>query len=191
MAAAKSNIYLIGPMGSGKSTIGARLAQKLGMPFYDSDHEIEARTGASVRLIFDIEGEKGFRKRECRMLRELAKLKGVLVATGGGAILEPANRELLRKSGLVIYLRTSVGQQLDRLSRDRSRPLLQQDDRERSLLELAQKRNPLYEQTADLVFPAKNRNIDSTVNLIHQAICESREAEAATRGGSRLATSKS
>jgi shikimate kinase len=191
MAAAKRNIYLIGPMGSGKTTIGTRLAQKLDMPFYDSDHEIEARTGASVRLIFDIEGEKGFRKRESRMLKELARLNGVLVATGGGAILEAANRELLRKSGLVVYLRTSVGQQLDRLSRDRSRPLLQTGDRERNLLELARQRNPLYEQTADLVFPAKNRNIDSTVDLIYQAICDSREAAPGDRDDSRLASSKS
>ena len=171
----KNNIYLIGPMGSGKTTIGARLAQKLGMSFFDSDQEIEKRTGASVSLIFEIEGEKGFRERESRMLQELAEMNGVLVATGGGAVLDEANRKLLRNNGLVVYLRTSIEQQLDRLGRDRSRPLLQTGDKESSLVELARQRNPLYEETADLVFPAKNRNIDNTVNQIYQAICSHRD----------------
>jgi shikimate kinase len=175
MPDAKKNIYLIGPMGSGKTTIGYRLAQKFGMPFYDSDQEIETHTGASISLIFEIEGEAGFRQREKRMLQELSMLEGVLVATGGGAIVDQGNRDLLRKSGIVVYLRTSVDQQLDRLGRDRSRPLLQTADKPCKLLELAQDRNPLYEQTADLIFPAKNRHIDSTVNQIYQAICSFRD----------------
>lgn len=175
MPDAKKNIYLIGPMGSGKTTIGYRLAQKFGMSFYDSDQEIETHTGASVSLIFEIEGEAGFRQREKRMLQRLSMLEGVLVATGGGAIIDQDNRDLLRSSGIVVYLRTSVDQQLDRLGRDRSRPLLQTPDKHCKLLELAQNRNPLYEQTADLIFPAKNRNIDSTVNQIYQAICRYRD----------------
>jgi shikimate kinase len=166
----KKNIYLIGPMGSGKTTIGNRLAQKLGLSFYDSDHEIETRTGASVSLIFEIEGERGFRKREHKMLQELCSMNGVLVATGGGAVVNRANRDLLRKSGVVIYLRTSIGQQLERLVRDRTRPLLQTRNRESRLTALANERNPLYEETADLVFPVKNRNIDNTVERLYKAI---------------------
>ena len=111
----RSNVYLIGPMGSGKTTIGQRLARKLGLEFLDSDHELEAQTGASVNLIFDVEGEKGFRDRETRMLEELTGRQGVLLATGGGAVLRKENRNLLGSSGLVIYLRTSVTQQLQRL----------------------------------------------------------------------------
>jgi len=171
----KNNIYLVGPMGSGKTTIGTRLARKFGLSFHDSDHEIETRTGATVGLIFDIEGEEGFRQRESRMLRELAARKGVLVATGGGSIVSKANRDLLRKSGIVVYLRTSVKQQLERLGRDHTRPLLQTRNREIKLLELAKDRNPLYEEIADLVVPVKNRKIDSTVNEIYQAICTYRD----------------
>jgi shikimate kinase len=162
-------------MGSGKTTIGCRLAQKFGMTFYDSDQEIETQTGASVSLIFEIEGEAGFRQREQRMLQRLSMLEGVLVATGGGAIVNQANRDLLRNSGIVVYLRTSVDQQLDRLGRDRSRPLLHNADKHCKLLALAQDRNPLYEQTADLIFPVKNRHIDNTVNQIYQAICSYRD----------------
>jgi len=170
----KKNIYLIGPMGSGKTTIGNRLAQKLGLSFYDSDHEIETRTGASVSLIFEIEGERGFRKREHQMLQELCSMSDVLVATGGGAVVNKTNRDLLRKSGVVIYLRTSIGQQLERLGRDRTRPLLQTRNRESRLTALATERNPLYEETADLVFPVKNRNIDNTVDRLYKAISKYR-----------------
>lgn len=176
------NIYLVGPMGSGKSTIGNRLAQKMGLTFYDSDHEIEARTGASVSLIFEIEGESGFRERESLMLQELTSHKGVLIATGGGSVLTENNRNLLRRNGIVVYLRTSVGQQLERLRRDRSRPLLQTINKKDLLQELADARNPLYEAVADIIFPAKNRNIDSAVQQIYQAICTYRK-QLATRPG--------
>ena len=164
------NIYLIGPMGSGKSTIGIRLAKTLGSAFFDTDREIEARTGASVNLIFDIEGEAGFREREHNMLKALSDKKGILVATGGGIILNEENRQLLKNTGLVIYLKTSIQQQLQRLRRDKTRPILQNRNKEDKLIELAAFRNPLYEQTAHLVFPAKNRNIDNTVSLIAAAI---------------------
>jgi len=187
----KKNIYLIGPMGSGKTTIGTRLAQLLGLSFYDSDHEIEKRTGASVNLIFEIEGEAGFRKRENQMLRELTAMEGVLVATGGGAILSPDNRDLMRQSGLVVYLLTSVGQQLERLGRDRTRPLLQTGNMESKLVELANERNPLYQATADLVFPIRNRNIDSTVGQIHRAICRYQGDSQATASDPRNVSSRS
>ena len=168
----QQNIFLVGPMGSGKSTIGSRLASKMGLAFFDCDREIETRTGASVKLIFEIEGESGFRERESRMLEELSSMKGVLVATGGGAVVREENRMLLRRSGLVVYLRTSVGQQMERLRRDHIRPLLPADNKESTLIELATVRNPLYEDVADLVFPVKNRNIEGTVSQIHQFICD-------------------
>lgn len=187
----KKNIYLVGPMGSGKTTIGNRLAQKLGLAFYDSDQEIETRSGASVSLIFEIEGESGFRKRENHMLRELCALDGVLVATGGGAVMNQANRDLLRKSGVVIYLRASVGQQLERLGRDRTRPLLQTRNKESKLAALAEERNPLYEEMADLIFPAKNRNIDNTVNQLYEAVCDYRSDPAKRARGPHTVNSVS
>jgi len=153
----KSNIYLIGPMGSGKTTIGQRLARLLGMNFFDSDRELEAQTGASVNLIFDVEGEAGFRTRETHMLEDLTGRSNVLLATGGGAVLKKENRDLLRTTGLVIYLQVSVDQQLQRLSRDRSRPLLQSGDRKEKLIAMAASRNPLYEEISDIIFPALNR----------------------------------
>jgi len=185
----KNNVYLIGPMGSGKSTIGNRLASLMGLTFYDSDQEIEARTGASVSLIFEIEGEEGFRKREIRMLQELCALDGVLVATGGGAIISRSNRDLLRKTGLVVYLRTSVSQQLERLGRDRSRPLLQTRNKESRLTALAKIRNPLYEEVADIVYPVKNHNINNTVNSLYKAICKNRSSPAARPGDALAAGS--
>jgi shikimate kinase len=155
------NIYLIGPMGSGKTTIGQRLAARLGLRFLDCDQEIEAQTGASVTLIFDVEGEEGFRARETRMLQELTAQPGVLIATGGGAILREENRKILRETGLVVYMRTSVQQQLRRLGRDKSRPLLQTPDRRDRLTRLAEQRNPLYREIADIEFPAQNRGLDA------------------------------
>lgn len=161
MQALDRNVYLIGPMGSGKTTVGQRVAALLGLEFLDCDHELEARTGASVALIFDVEGETGFRERETRMLSELTARKGILLATGGGVILREENRRLLANSGLVVYLNTSVKQQLRRLGRDRSRPLLQTPDRRAKLLRLAEERNPLYREIADIEFPAQNRALDA------------------------------
>ena len=171
------NIYLIGPMGSGKTTIGQRVATLLGMSFRDCDRELEKQTGASVSLIFDIEGESGFRERENRMLQSLTTQKNVLVATGGGAILKVENCKLLSQSGLVVYLQTSVAQQFKRLRRDQSRPLLQSGDRERKLAELAAARNPLYMKLADIVFPPHNRSPDVAARQLANAII-SYEAEA-------------
>lgn len=167
---ASGNIILIGPMGSGKTTIGQRLARLLGLEFLDCDHELEAHTGASVSLIFEIEGEEGFRERESRMLDELSARNGVLVATGGGAVIRENNRRLLKKRGLVVYLKTPVAQQLKRLRRDKSRPLLQTSDRKEKLLRLAAERDPLYEEVADIEFPAKNRSLETAAEELAKAI---------------------
>jgi len=146
-------------MGSGKTTLGRRAAVDLGLEFVDCDLEIEDSTGASVSLIFDVEGEAGFRERETETLRRLAARSGLLVATGGGAVLRPLNRQLMRDSGFVVWLRTPVPHQLARLDRDRSRPLLRTPDRERRLRQLAEERNPLYGEVADLVFDSSHRSI--------------------------------
>ena len=164
------NIYLVGPMGSGKTTIGQRLAGLLGLEFLDCDHELEAHTGASVSLIFDIEGENGFRARETRLLQDLTARSGLLVATGGGAILRKENRKMLSSTGLVVYLETPVEQQLRRLSRDRSRPLLQTGDRRKKLERLAAERNPLYREIADIEFPARNRGLGTVAAELARAI---------------------
>lgn len=153
------NIYLVGPMGSGKTTLGRRVAARLGLKFIDCDQEIERRTGATVTLIFDIEGEEGFRDRETELLHELSQRRGMLVATGGGVVTRPDNRRLMRRSGLVVWLRTPVAHQLDRLSRDKSRPLLQAPDREQRLRDLAEQRNPLYRELADLVFDSSHHHV--------------------------------
>ena len=165
-----TNVYLIGPMGSGKTTIGQRLAEMLDLEFLDNDHELEEQTGASVSLIFDLEGEEGFRKRETAMLKKLTARKNVLIATGGGTILTKENRDLLRQSGLVVYLRTSVNQQIMRLSRDKTRPLLQSDNREEKLADLAKERNPLYQELADVTFTSQNCSLYAASHALHQTI---------------------
>lgn len=159
-------------MGSGKTTVGTRLARLLALEFMDCDHELEAQTGASVSLIFDVEGEEGFRDRETRMLQTMSGREGVLIATGGGVVLRPENRDLLRRSGLVVYLKTTVAQQLKRLSRDRSRPLLQTGDREGKLQRLAAERDPLYEEVADIVYPSQNRSLDAAAQRLAALIRE-------------------
>jgi shikimate kinase len=171
------NIILIGPMGSGKTTIGQRLAKLLGLQFLDCDHELEARTGASINLIFDVEGEDGFRQRETRMLDELTSRPGVLVATGGGVVLREENRHMLRERGLVVYLNTSVAQQLRRLKRDKTRPLLQTEDRREKLTRLAEERNPLYSALADIEFPARNRGLDVAAKQLADLIETKRSAD--------------
>jgi len=169
-----TNVYLIGPMGSGKTTIGQRLAKLLDLEFLDSDHEIQKQTGASASLIFDLEGEEGFRKRETAMLEKLVARENILLATGGGAIIREENRGLLKHSGLIVYLRTSVQQQIRRLSFDKSRPLLQSGDREEKLTRLAKERNPLYEELADLTFPSQNRGLDAASRALYNAILSHR-----------------
>lgn len=146
------NLILVGPMGAGKSCIGRRLAEHFGLPFIDADRVIEQRTGASVATIFECEGEPGFRARERATLSELLNARGVLLATGGGAVLDADNRRLLRELGFVVHLHVSVAQQLERLARDHTRPLLAREDREQVLHDMAALRAPLYAEVADLRF---------------------------------------
>ena len=159
-------------MGSGKTTIGKHLAKRLGLDFYDCDHELERLTGASVSLIFDLEGEEGFRSRETSLLDQLTAKNGVLVATGGGVVCNEENRLMLRSRGFVVYLKTGVDEQLKRLSKDKSRPLLQAEDREQRLKSLAQVRNSLYDSTADMVFTARKSSVFATAKVLAAAILD-------------------
>ncbi|OEC40984.1 shikimate kinase [Pseudomonas sp. 1D4] len=144
-------------MGAGKSTIGRLLAKELRLPFKDSDKEIEQRTGANIPWIFDVEGEQGFRDREQTMIQELCEADGLVVATGGGAVLRPANREALRSGGRVVYLYTSVEQQIGRTSKDRNRPLLRTADPAKVLRDLMAIRDPLYREIADIIIETDER----------------------------------
>ena len=165
--AEKRNIFLVGPMGAGKSTIGRQLAQQLNMDFVDSDAVIEERAGADISWIFDLEGEEGFRKREERIINELTQLQGVVLSTGGGAVMSKENRNYLSARGIVIYLETSVDKQHQRTQRDKKRPLLQGTDNPRQVLEdLAKVRNPLYEEIADITLPTDEQNAKVMVNQI-------------------------
>jgi 3-dehydroquinate synthase len=179
--AKNDNIFLVGLMGAGKTTIGRMLARKLGKRFVDSDHEIEARTGASIPWIFEIEGEASFRRREADMIRELTGQHGIVLATGGGAVLDPANRALLAERGTVVYLRAGIGSILQRTSHDRNRPLLQTPDPRRKLEELTSQREPLYREVADLVIDTGRPNVQSMVHTILEQMAALEAAR--TRGG--------
>lgn len=160
------SLFLTGPMGAGKSTIGRQLSRQLRMSFYDSDREIENRTGVDIPLIFELEGEQGFRKRERLVIDELTSLPDIVLATGGGAILDADNRNHLAERGLVIYLHASVNQQLARTKHDRNRPLLQTDNPRQRLDDLMQLRDPLYREIADLVIDTDGKRVMAVVNQI-------------------------
>jgi len=164
------NIFLVGPMGSGKTTIGRRLAGELGLDFVDSDHEIEARTGASIPLIFDIEGEAGFRRREKAMIDELTRREGVVLATGGGAVLDPDNRRHLHERGTVIYLQAEADTLYERTRADRNRPLLQTEDPRARITALLAERDPLYRETAHLVINTGKQSIRHIVSEIRKRL---------------------
>jgi len=146
----RQNIILIGPMGSGKSTIGNIIAKKLGRDFRDSDHFIEERTGVDIARIFDVEGETGFRDRESKALKDLLDQSNQVIATGGGSVLREENQVLLRSRGYIVFLDTSVNQQLQRLRRDKKRPLLQTENPRQQLESLFETRHPIYLNLADL-----------------------------------------
>jgi shikimate kinase len=147
------NVFLVGPTGAGKTSIGRQLAARYGMPFLDLDQEIERHTGVAVSTIFDIEGEEGFRRRESALLDECSRRRGVLLASGAGAVLDPANRRHLAERGYVVWLQATVPLQLHRLAHDTSRPLLADTDRHRKLEAMAAARTSLYEEIADLIIP--------------------------------------
>ncbi len=164
------NIFLIGLMGAGKTTIGKQLARRLGKEFRDADSEVEKKTGVSIDVIFDIEGEQGFRRRETEMLRELAAARGIVLATGGGAVLAPENQALLKDNGFIIYLKASVEHLAGRLRLDRRRPLLQSGDKLAKLRALMAQREPVYLQLADLVVETNERSIYRVVTEISNKV---------------------
>ena len=165
-----NNIFLIGPMGAGKSAVGKQLARMLHLDFVDSDDEIEARTGVDIGFIFEKEGETGFRKREVAVIDELSGRNGVVLATGGGAVGSVDSRTRLGARGFVVYLYTSVDQQLARTSRGRDRPLLQNCDRRTTLEALLEQRDPLYREIADIVVDTDGRKVRSVANEILKAL---------------------
>ncbi len=164
------NIFFVGPMGAGKTTIGRQLARSLGQPFYDSDKEIEARTGADIPLIFELEGETGFRSREKAMIDELTRQSNIVLATGGGAILDPDNRKHLIGRGFVIYLSAPVEQLFQRTARDTRRPLLQTENPRQKLEEILATRDPLYREVADLVLITDNKPVHTVTHSLLQQL---------------------
>ena len=162
----KQSIFLVGPMGSGKSAVGKFLGRLLGMPFYDSDTEIERRTGVDIPFIFDKEGEAGFRQRERETLEILTALGRIVLATGGGAIVLPENRGMLSERGCVIYLETSVAQQADRVKQGRTRPLLANVDTSVKLEQLMSERAVLYREVADFAVPTDGRKVRTVAESI-------------------------
>ncbi len=168
------NIFLVGPMGAGKTTIGRLLAEDLKKQFLDSDLVIEERAGADIAWIFDVEGEAGFRIRECNVIRELTALDDVVIATGGGAILSEVNRKNLRRGGTVIYLMATIAQQVERTGRDQKRPLLQNtSDPRAKLTSLMEIRDPLYREIADHVVMTSRRSPKAVCTEIMQIINQS------------------
>ncbi len=160
------NLFLVGPMGAGKSAVGRQLARLLHLEFMDSDEEIESRTGVDIPFIFEKEGEAGFRKREAKVIEDLSQKDGIVLATGGGAVMDPHNRNHLGARGFVIYLHTSVDQQLSRTRKGRDRPLLAKDDPRVVLEALMATREPLYREIADLTVETDGRKVRAVANEI-------------------------
>ena len=168
---AKPNrIFLIGPMGAGKTTVGKTLASQLGMVFADSDQEIQDRTGVDIPTIFEYEGEEGFRDREEQAIDDLTQIDQRVLATGGGAVLRPGNRQHLSARGIVVFLECSPEQQFERTYRDRKRPLIQTDDPLTRLRELMAERDPLYRETADYVVSTEGRSATAVAKDIIELV---------------------
>lgn len=164
------NIFLIGPMGAGKSAVGRYLARTLHLSFVDSDDEIESRTGVDIPFIFEKEGEEGFRKREATVIDDLSKMDGVVLATGGGAVVNPDSRSRLGGRGFVVYLYTTVDQQVARTQKGRERPLLESSDPRTTLQDLLDARDPMYREIADIVVETDGRKVKSVANEIIEQV---------------------
>lgn len=169
-AALSGNIYMVGLMGAGKTSVGRVLAKRLRKTFIDSDHEIESRTGVRIPVIFEIEGEAGFRRREAAMIRELVSQRDILLATGGGVVLDPANRQALRSTGTVIYLRAEPSELWARTRHDKNRPLLRTPDPLARLEELHRIRDPLYRETAHLIVDTGSQPIRTLVGRLEREL---------------------
>ena len=163
---ANANVFFVGLMGAGKTTVGRAVARRLDRPFFDSDHEIEARTGARIATIFELEGEAGFREREAQTIAELTGRDNIVLATGGGAVLRPENREVLKQRGLVVYLRANPHDLWLRTRRDKNRPLLQTEDPKGRLEALYEIRDPLYRECADFVIETGRPSVNGLVNMV-------------------------
>ena len=163
---ARTSVFLVGPMGSGKTTVGRHLATALGYVFLDSDHEIEARTGADIPWIFEVEGEAGFRRREAQVIDEVSRREGIVLATGGGAVLNEGTRALLRERGFVVYLSADIDQLLARTARDRNRPLLKAADPRAVFEKLLSEREPLYKAVAHVEVDTSAGNVRETIASI-------------------------
>jgi shikimate kinase len=166
----KPSIFLIGPMGSGKTAVGRHLARLFRYSFHDSDADIEAKTGVDIQFIFEKEGEAGFRSREKESIDRLTRFEAIVLATGGGAVIDPDNRRALAERGIVVYLATSLEQQLERTRHGRHRPLLNDTDPEAKLKELMQRRAVLYAQIADLTVSTDGRRVQLVAEEIHQEL---------------------
>ena len=166
----RESIFLVGPMGAGKSTVGKLLAEKLHYEFLDSDHEIETRTGANIPMIFDIEGESGFRAREASIIDELTQKDEMVLATGGGVVETESNRQHLRSRGFVVYLKSPVEALIQRTKHDRNRPLLQTDNPAQVLRDLMERREPWYEEMADLVVETQQVPVHRVVRKITDSL---------------------
>lgn len=162
----QANVFLVGPMGAGKSSIGRQLAKRLRLQFVDSDKELEQRTGVDIPTIFEFEGEPGFRRREAAVLDELTRREGIVLATGGGSVLGAQNREWLRERGTTVYLGASVETQLNRTAHDRNRPLLRKGDPRKTLTELLEIRHPLYLNVADFRIDTDQESVATIVGRI-------------------------
>ena len=166
----QQSVFLVGLMGSGKTTIGKQLAEMLDYEFIDSDREIELRTGASIPWIFDVEGEEGFRRRESAIIDELSQRPSIVLGTGGGAVIDPANRAFLRNRGIVVYLRTDVDELVKRTRHDKNRPLLQTDDPRAKLESLLKEREKWYLEVADIVFESRHNSVKTATRALYKLL---------------------
>jgi len=166
-----NNIILVGPMGSGKTTIGRRLSERLSLDFFDSDHEIVNTTGVSIDHIFDVEGEKGFRSRESGVLKKLCNMANIVLATGGGAVILEENRELMKKAKSIIYLSSSVDQILRRTAKSKTRPLLEKsNNRRKTISDILEARDPLYKEVSSHIINTNGKKLNEVIDEIIEVL---------------------